>query len=436
MKTKYEGFDILRNYFTSLDEKNILVKTNKNPYIPMNWIFTESIDRSVIQKTISNIMANNNENYIKRASSRNRKPEDIFDIEILSFDDGNFFLQFTGADGWTKLRITDEILDQYTPKIPIITLEKFEKEIQKTLKDSLIRGLSDNANLSATQLQQLTSFLNSQYLSVDNLSKIEQSGINLALNDAFKNLTKYYQFLIEEKPKHAEHICTIRQREDISHPNNTKLTKNQNTKTAPIRINPVIPFNIRAEILKNNNPSTLIKVNSLTEDNTIINNAYFTYVFKNPLGQINLQQNGYLFISEPLEGTTSTRLFFLTQDEFDEFPKKEGQDKYAEIVKHYLEMSPKEFERPGTVTISHTTPQSYSDKINFYIHGQKTLSTQTNLKAYEPKIQCLYANPSLKLPYYKPFTKEQIAKLGLNKQGLVDKTAQKQLENTQDKSLD
>lgn len=430
MSKKYEGFDTLRQYFTTLDDKDILLKNNNAPYINMSWIFTESLDRFVIQKTIANIMTKNNPNYITRSQSKNHRPEQIFDIDVLSFDDGGFFLQFLGADDWSKLRITDKIPAQYRSKIPTVTLEDFEKEIQKTLKNSLVYGLLHNANLTATQFQQIAEFLDSQHLSAKNLSQVEQKGINLALNDAFKNLTNYYQYLIEQKKIHSKHTCTIQQRED------TLTTPRQHRgETAPDRRFPVMPFNLRSGFLQNHSPIAIVEVSEQTKTNEIIPNAYTTYIFKQALSQINKQQDGYLFVSEPLDGTRETRLFFLNQQEFDDFTVEKGQDKYAEIVRHHLEMSQKEFTGDGTAKLSHTDPQTYSDRINFFVQGVKAASLVSNLKVYQSRLQTLYSDDSLLLPYYTPrptYTKSQIANIGINDKGIVDRTAQTTLEQQKD----
>ena len=53
MENRKYGFELLRNYLSSLDEKDILEKIDKKPYIDMTWVFTEAFDRSVIQKAIS-----------------------------------------------------------------------------------------------------------------------------------------------------------------------------------------------------------------------------------------------------------------------------------------------------------------------------------------------------------------------------------------------
>lgn len=431
MSQKNEGFEMFRKYFINLEDKDILLKNDNDiPYINISWIFTESLDRTIIQKTLANIMKNNNPKYEEKSRHKNRRPEDISDIEVFTYPDGNMYLQFIGADGWSKLKITDKIPENYRTRIPTITLDTFEKEIQKTLKSSVIHGLRYNAGLSTTQFEQIINFFNSKHLGVQNLSQVEQTGIHLALDNAFKNLTNYYQYLIKQKKEHETHTCTIQQRED------SQTTPRQHRgETAPDRRFPVIPFNLRSSFLQNLNPTAIIEVSEYTKTGEIIPNAYTTYVFKQALSQIKQQQDGYLFVSEPLDGTRETRLFFLSQQKFDDFTVEKGQDKYAEIVRHHLEMSQKEFTGDGTAKLSHTDPQTYSDRINFFVQGVKAASLASNLKSYQSRLQTLYSNDSLLLPYYTPrptYTKSQIANIGINDKGTIDRTAQTTLEQQKD----
>ena len=135
-----------------------------------------------------------------------------------------------------------------------------------------------------------------------------------------------------------------------------------------------------------------------------------------------------MFICEPIGGDRLTRLFYLTDEEFDKFKVEIGNDKLAEVVKHFLDMSNDEFcKQNGTIIMSHTNFESYAERINFFLRGSKGKSL-TNLKKYTEYIRKLYKDTEIELPYYKPKTGEDLGEAGSSVSS-IDRTAQQAIKN-------
>ena len=99
---------------------------------------------------------------------------------------------------------------------------------------------------------------------------------------------------------------------------------------------------------------------------------------------------------------------------------------------------PTEFIENGNILLDHTTLESYTDKINLYIDGEKG-KNNNNPKISQTKLQSLYHDKSLQLPNYTPrISKNTIAQIGLeNSTGYIDRTAQQYLaRNEQHPTMD
>ena len=178
-------------------------------------------------------------------------------------------------------------------------------------------------------------------------------------------------------------------------------------------------------MLEGNNPKDKVEVMENLEDG-IQEKSYTGFVYKNLLNNIDCKQNGYLFVCEPVDGDRNTRVFYLDKDSFSKFEKYEKQDKLSEITKHYLEMSNEEFKKESRcLTLTHTSPETYQERLNFFINGDKGKSL-TNLKEYQQKLKYLYSNEQIMLPYYKPKTSLDIGNI-VSKAKNIDRTAQQEI---------
>lgn len=410
-KTTSNGFKLLHDYFSKLPAEQSLLGTDKegNHIIHFSWIFTEEIDQEIIKQTISRLIQEsekkyfethpnkkNKHPYLDRCEKTGRTPDDIREMLIHIHDD-DLSVQFVGADNLSKIRIVDKLPENKTFKIPTMDLKQFGTEICNTIMDSPNRDS--------------TPFLN---------------GINYNINNACKNLVAYYQYLEEEKKESITYSCLI------DSPNTSKSTKHITRNKHNInsisyeRKNDVIPFNLRSEILDNHKPLCMINVDEQKENGDIVPNSYITYVYNNILTTLpEHKKNGYLFISEPLAGDRATRIYYVSKKEFNGSPEAKTLFKLKSIIKKNLEMNQEDFLKAGNIQLSHTNLESYKDRINFFIDGAKGQS-MSDYGAYQPRLQKLYRDESIKLPYYKPrATAKDIALLGSQSEtGRIDRTAQ------------
>lgn len=89
-------------------------------------------------------------------------------------------------------------------------------------------------------------------------------------------------------------------------------------------------------------------------------------------------------------------------------------------------MSNEEFkEEERCLTLTHTSLETYKERLNFFINGQKGKSL-TNLKEYQQKLKDLYGDEQVSLPYYKPKNIFDI-EIIVDKANGIDRTAQKEL---------
>lgn len=381
------GFEKLKNFFRELPKNQVLLRDRERPIVDISWIFTEKLDREVIKTAITNIMIKNNPDYKKGCKFLKKDPKDISQINI-STNNERLIMQFIGNDGWTKLNVTDRVLETDKKGISTISIEQLEKEIFDVLQKEPLEKILERVELDDLQKEQIMTI----FSETTKGEKVTLEGIKQALDKSFDNLTDYYKYLIELKKEHNIHACTIQQREDEGEKHSGLGGR------APTgRLHEIIPFDKRAEVLEGKNPLTKIEVTELDKEGNEIPNSYTVYVYEKCLKEIEQEQDGYLFVCEPLEGNRKTRLAYLTKEEFENFPIQEGEDKFSKITEKFLTMSAKEFlGTKGTQGIKHTTLEAYEKRINFYLQGirAKGMSNPTQYKEY---LQKLYKNPNINL---------------------------------------
>ena len=384
-------FEELKNYFLNLGLDDVLIKSNRHSFIDTSWIFTNLIDREVIKRAIASIMKENNDKYEEQCRYLGKDPNNIEGFEIIR-DNGRLIFQAQGADNLSKLNITDQILEK-DQKIKTITYSQLRDEIMKVLNNKEL----DEAN-----------------------SKLVLAGINTAFDQACGNLLDYYKYLLEQRKENSKHLCVINQKKDEGESRTKKGEK------AHPRTSDLIAYSKREKMLKKLNPDAEIDVKEVDED---VYDAYTAFVYHNDLlKDINEEKEGRLFICEPIGGDRLTRIFYLTDEEFEQFKIEKGNDKLAEIVKHFLDMSNDEFRKQhGTVIMNHTNFESYAERINFFLRGSKGKSL-TNLKKYTKYIRKLYKDPEIELPYYKPKTGEDLGIAGSSVSS-IDRTAQQAIKD-------
>ncbi len=398
MSKDFENFKKFEEFFLNTKPDEILLWDKGKAFIELDWMFTDLLKRKYVKQAIANIMQKNNPKYKQNCQYKNNKnPEDIEGFSIIRTNE-KIILKFLGNDDYTILNLYGNDNEQYNEK------NKWNKINFNELNNEIMNVITGNQNVSSAQ------------------AKLMLAGIEQAQNEAFGNLIEYYKYLIEEKEESKKHTCTIKQRIDESE---RKFQRSNIIKSKYERKNEIIDFQRRKEMLEGNNPKDKVEVMENLEDG-IQEKSYTGFVYKNLLNNIDCKQNGYLFVCEPVDGDRNTRVFYLDKDSFSKFEKYEKQDKLSEITKHYLEMSNEEFKKESRcLTLTHTSPETYQERLNFFINGDKGKSL-TNLKEYQQKLKYLYSNEQIMLPYYKPKTSLDIGNI-VSKAKNIDRTAQQEI---------
>ena len=286
---KRNGFEMLSDFFSNLDDSSTIDKDKHGSYnIDLSWFFTENLQREIIQKTVSRLMKESNPEYESRCKKNNRDVNDINKISIRVSPKNGLSFSFKGADNWSRLQICNA--KDYNFKVPTIDVQKFKNEICKTI--------------ASEPNPDYTPFLN---------------GLDDTLNTACENFINYYKYLKEEKDKNTVYSCVVSV-PDVPKPvgNGTKRPNNESGEQST-RKNEIIPFSERAEILKKQKPIYTINVGERKLNGEIEPNAYSTFVYSNLLDGIQSPDKGYMFICEPISGERTTRVFYISPEEWKKY---------------------------------------------------------------------------------------------------------------------
>ena len=417
-----DNFKKLRTYFENLKEEEIIQWKENSPFIDMSYLFSETIDRETLKKVLATILAEYYSKYEYYSAKARKDPEEIEGFRVKR-DPDRLILQAIGADGYARLNITDTPLKtdkiQGVP-VPTISLEELEERIAEELDRQRI---TQNAEI----LKLTPAMKNTYFQKQKEVAPYHKDHLAIAkagLNQFFGNLEKYYKYLVEYsnflqtgKEDELEKSLMIHQRKDM-----TKERTGKGNKIKP-RKNEVIDFMQRKEILDSFNPTNLVRMWEQMEDGEIVANSYTVFTYTNALEATVQQQEGWLFVCEPIRGNRATRLMYLTREEFEKFPIGESNNRIASIAKNYLDMSQSEFtETAGTLILNHTTLDNYIDKMSFFIEGNRSRGNITKLIA---NMRNLYKDKTITPSYYRARKPSDIAKIAeavpISK---VDRTAQ------------
>lgn len=399
---------ILRTYFEAKSDKEILVGNKEDIIIPMEWVFTEKLDRAIIERAMVDVLKAHKPGYEKNYVNRNlheytkQAQGQIYGHQIgqkefeltkqvntkirdISLKIGRSGLQITvnGLDNWTKAIISEQ---PYTEgKILEIGEDEFCERILGVLKKDSLQEVLDSLDISDEERKSaLTIFAQKTDSPID---EITLSSIKDSMAQAAENLTEYYEYLSGEKEQAAITTITISQRQGTK-----SVSRNGMGEKAQGRKSPVYPFVEREQLLREMNPEHVIYVDGYDQDGKIIKNVYTTFIYKNPRGK-----EGYLLVAEPLEGSHSTRVVYMTPEQFEGFKESEQSTGYAEVSKHYLEMSNDEFsDVPNAIRLNHGELDVYSDKIKYVVAGKESPNIESKKGYYNKTLNRLYGQRKLK----------------------------------------
>ena len=154
----------LREYFELKADNEILIGNKRNIIIPMEWIFTEKLDREVIQRAFVQVLKQHRPDYVdnyvnskmkvsqkrrvvhseaqqaKEDELRNQANTKIKNISLNINGDG-LKVVVNGIDDWTKAIISENPKNE--GKILQISEDEFCTKVLGVLKSDSIRGILD-----------------------------------------------------------------------------------------------------------------------------------------------------------------------------------------------------------------------------------------------------------------------------------------------------
>ena len=358
---------ILSKYFSNIPEKDILLGDKHHIEIPFEWLFTENLDRDIIQKALANIFMRNNPTYKKRAKFKHHNPDKL-DIISVQFDRFTHSIQLfiLGADEWSKLVITDD--PNPRGRIHQITSNELNEEITNVLKQKKLDKITNSKLPLSSSVQTTFVQMLSSSITVENVSS---SMCRLA-----ENLVEYYKELINVRDNNPTMLYAgvIEQEQDEGETNRVHSLISGSSPRKSL----IYSFVERSKIFNNLHPSLLIATDVSGKQGQVIKNAYITYIFSNPR-----DYQGYLFICEPLEGFHETRVFFIPEEQFNEY-NANGTNKFVDINNRYIEKSSKAFkESRRTKILKHNDIESFTDRVNYFVTGKKNARISEHLSSFK-----------------------------------------------------
>lgn len=417
------GLEILNDFFYNLPDRQIFFKDKFGANnIDLSWIYTESIPREIIQKTIARLLQEHSvksqqnrqlgqhpqKTYYEFCEQKGISPSAISTTSITATPQRTS-LVVLGADGFSKIRITDKIYPKEFKQIPCILFDDFEKEICKTIVSE------PNPDY--------TPFI---------------KGIHGLVDDSFKNLVEYYKYLITQRKINSTYSIIIDAPDTSNSTPRQRLNQNSNQSHTPTeRKSDIIPIAQRSSFLDDLNPDLYVDVAQKQSDGTLIPLAYTCYVYSNFLNDVQTQskKRGYVLVNEPLSGDKHTRISYVTEQDLAEQFKGSTDSQLQQYAIKILQQNREDFLLQNGILLSHTDLEGFKDKINFYLNGTKGQSI-TSPGIYLERLKKLYRDPNIALPYYTPkISAKQIGELGNAGTGRVDRSAQKAAELNSNKEF-
>lgn len=366
MAEKNKSFlDILNGYFSNIDESQFVAGSKEHITIPMEWVFTEKIDRAVIERAFLNLICKANKSYKGKLSADKEFYSKISSLEIERSETG-VNLVIKARDGWTKIVVTQD-KDLRGP-FYAIDEDRLYEEILKVYNLKSVGQICQEFNLSMEERENFIAQLRQpeKHQSRKNIV-IEQMG------NAAENLTNYYDYMSKRKTKYEALSGAIQQRKDKGQ------TRTIRGGTTEPRKSEIYDLQDREQILQDMNPRCIINIDRIEEDNSVSKFAYVTYVYENPRGR-----QGYLFVAEPFEGNHNTRVRFVSQEEYEGVQVAEGRSKLVYLAENITEMSNDEFTGSKfSKRFKHTSIEKYREKFRRIVLGETVESPTEELRYAE-----------------------------------------------------
>ena len=352
-KTNESFLEILNSYFSNLKEEQVVAGRKENITIPMEWIFNEKIDRKLMEKAFVNLICRANKSYRPKLKADKDFYGKVSFLEIERTDSG-VNLVIRARDGWTKIVVTGD--KNLRGPFYAIGEDTLYEEVQKVYDLKSVGQVCEEFNLSMEEREKFMAQLKNP-----ERKQSRKETVISEMAKAAENLINYYDYMSKKKMKYDALSGAIQQRKD---------KRNRGAIKGNIRSprkSDIYDFKDREQILQEMNPSNIINIDKIEDDNSVTKFAYVTYVYQNPRGR-----QGYLFIAEPFEGTHNTRVRFVSQEEFNTKPTIHGRNKLVYIAESITEMSNDEFESSKfSKQFKHTSIEKYREKFRRVVLGEQ-----------------------------------------------------------------
>lgn len=341
--------------------------------IPMEYLFTEKLDRAVIESAFINLICRADKSY---RGKMNYDPDHYRKISSLDIEttDAGTNLVINARDGWTKVVITGD--KNLRGPFWATSEDKLYEEILREFDRYSVKEMSREKKLTRSAKETFISNLRDP-----EIKSQRKDYIISVMANAADNLIEYYKYMMKQKGRHEGESLegAIQQRVGKG------FRGGKTGKTREPRKSEIYDFDQRAQILEEMQPDQTIVIDKIEEDNTVSKFAYTTYVYKNPR-----DRQGYLLVAEPFEGNHNTRMRFVPQAEYDALHVIKGKNKLVHLTEKFLEMSDSEFTGSKfSKKFKHTSIESLRTRYRRVVLGER-MPTDAEETRYKETDRILY----------------------------------------------
>lgn len=361
MNGRKDFIDTLQTTIRGLKEDGIITseQLKEKIEVPIEWFYSDGVDRRILARTMDNICEKVNPNY-----KSSIKTSYLINAIKICESNGIVKIEVTGKDNWTRFYLSDSSL-HHMGKIENFDSNEFIKEMQNTIIKQRKNRLK--RKLGVLQNEDIQEILNIVY--DQKQQENETKGLSISLSEMIENFGEYYRYLYNEKEqikaKDIEVIPGGLIQQNIDQIPYAKTIENIE-KEKNERVNEVYQFEERDNIFRQLNPIKIISFDSIDKDKQIQKGTYTSYIYPNKR-----ENGGYFLLSEPYQGDKASRAVYVS-DEHIETLNGGGKNPnfWVDIAREYLEMSSQEFhEEPSTYTFKHGTLDTYATRMKYIITG-------------------------------------------------------------------
>ena len=343
--------------------------------IPMEWLYSSGIERDDLILSIRNLYHKEHPNNIYLINRFKRLANLVYSeidgkpsIEVLAGKSSVFITdEQMASKGWKRNATSKDLMDEII----------YAKKQRKTNKLIAECGLTREQATSA-----IKEIFNDKQVQSDLYAMPH------VLSEMAVNFGEYFKHIQQEKQE-AEKFQETEEKTELENdgPIETKggiieqivdereTTRIDRDGIAIDRKSEIYPFEQRDAIFRNLKPIRIVKYDGLDRNHQVVENAYTLYIYINPQ-----EHNGYLGISEHIDGNRETRAFYMMENDIEGLKENEDIEKFWHTIGEiYISMSRNEFTKEeGTYRFRHTGDiEDFRQKIEGVVKGVSKENLQT-----------------------------------------------------------